>query len=224
MRAVARAGDRQGARGRAKLLTRRPQPQLEPEKVPSACLLAMRVPLPKASGAALTHSTNFALTLLPRPLTTLLRPADCLRVSFHSLAMAAKLFAGLAFVLAGASAAEEKKDLPANDSLRIGVRHKPATCDRKAKDGDSLSMHYTGKLYTNGEKFDSSLDRDSPFEFTLGRGQVIKGWDEGIQGMCVGEKRKLVIPSGKGYGASGSPPKIPGGATLVFDIELLNIK
>jgi FK506-binding protein 2 len=59
--------------------------------------------------------------------------------------------------------------------------------------------------------------------FTLGVGQVIKGWDEGLQNMCVGEKRKLVIPSGKGYGAGGSPPKIPGGATLVFETELLSI-
>jgi FK506-binding protein 2 len=79
-------------------------------------------------------------------------------------------------------------------------------------------------LYSDGSKFDSSVDRSSPFDFTLGQGMVIKGWDNGLQGMCVGEKRKLVIPSDLGYGSRGSPPKIPGGATLVFEVELLDIK
>ena len=94
----------------------------------------------------------------------------------------------------------------------------------KARNGDLLSMHYTGTLRTDGSKFDSSLDRDQPFEFTLGSGQVIKGWDQGLLGMCIDEKRRLTIPSGLGYGDRGSPPKIPGGATLVFDVELLEIK
>lgn len=84
-------------------------------------------------------------------------------------------------------------------------------------------MHYTGTL-ESGEKFDSSLDRGTPFEFTLGQGQVIAGWDRGLMGMCVGEKRRLRIPSHLGYGEHGSPPKIPGGATLVFEVELLEIK
>ncbi len=79
-------------------------------------------------------------------------------------------------------------------------------------------------MYSDGSKFDSSVDRSSPFDFTLGQGMVIKGWDNGLQGMCVGEKRKLVIPSDLGYGSRGSPPKIPGGATLVFEVELLDIK
>ena len=68
------------------------------------------------------------------------------------------------------------------------------------------------------------MDRNQPFDFTLGRGMVIKGWDQGLVGMCIGERRKLVIPSGLGYGDNGSPPKIPGGATLVFEVELLDIK
>lgn len=87
-----------------------------------------------------------------------------------------------------------------------------------------VSMHYTGKLYSNGKKFDSSLDRDQPFEFTLGSGQVIKGWDQGLLGMCIGEKRRLTIPSDLGYGDRGAGGDIPPGATLVFDVELLEIK
>jgi FK506-binding protein 2 len=92
----------------------------------------------------------------------------------------------------------------------------PATTSR-------CSFSFLRSLYKDGSKFDSSRDRNDPFEFTLGRGMVIKGWDEGLGGMCVGEKRKLIIPSGKGYGAGGSPPKIPGGATLVFETELIAI-
>jgi FKBP-type peptidyl-prolyl cis-trans isomerase len=83
-------------------------------------------------------------------------------------------------------------------------------------------MHYTGTLYKDGSQFDSSVGR-APFDFTLGAGMVIKGWDNGLQDMCVGEKRKLVIPSALGYGAGGSGAKIPGGATLNFDVELLSI-
>eukprot|EP00483_Globobulimina_turgida_P005507 UN05517 len=84
-------------------------------------------------------------------------------------------------------------------------------------------MHYVGTLRKDDSKFDSSRDRDSPFEFTLGSGQVIKGWDQGLVDMCPGEIRKLTIPSDMGYGDNGSPPKIPGGATLVFEVELLDI-
>jgi len=93
----------------------------------------------------------------------------------------------------------------------------------EAKAGKMVTVHYTGKL-TNGTKFDSSLDRNTPFTFQLGVGQVISGWDKGVAGMKVGGKRKLTIPSKDGYGERGAPPVIPPNATLVFDVELLDVK
>merc|ERR1719464_2701278 len=119
-----------------------------------------------------------------------------------------------------------RPDLESDAQLRIGVKKRiPAEeCTIKSRSGDKLSMHYVGTLRKDDSKFDSSRDRDSPFEFTLGSGQVIKGWDQGLVDMCIGEVRKLTIPSDLGYGDSGSPPKIPGGATLVFEGELLDIQ
>lgn len=92
-----------------------------------------------------------------------------------------------------------------------------------AKDGDGVQVHYTGWLKDGGKKFDSSVDSGKPFEFPLGAGQVIPGWDEGVKGMKVGEKRQLVIPAKLGYGDAGAGADIPGGATLVFDVELLGV-
>jgi FKBP-type peptidyl-prolyl cis-trans isomerase FkpA len=97
-----------------------------------------------------------------------------------------------------------------------------------ARAGNRVTVHYTGWLKTRdgstGRKFDSSRDHNEPFTFQLGGGQVIEGWDEGVQGMQVGGMRKLIVPSRLGYGANGAPPSIPPNATLLFDVELLEIR
>jgi FKBP-type peptidyl-prolyl cis-trans isomerase len=93
----------------------------------------------------------------------------------------------------------------------------------QAKKGQLAVVHYTGWL-TDGTKFDSSKDRNDPFSFSLGGGMVIKGWDEGVVGMKIGGKRKLTIPPHMGYGAAGAGSVIPPNATLVFEVELLDVK
>lgn len=102
------------------------------------------------------------------------------------------------------------------EDLKVGT-------GEELKDNDLAVLHYTGWL-TDGTKFDSSLDRDEPFEVRIGAGYVIKGWDMGLPGMKVGGRRKLTIPPELGYGRYGVDPDIPGDATLIFEVELLKIK
>jgi FKBP-type peptidyl-prolyl cis-trans isomerase len=117
-------------------------------------------------------------------------------------------------LIAVSISSQEVKDLQIKD-VKIGT-------GKEAKDGNNVTVHYTGTLQ-NGKKFDSSKDRNQPFTFQLGRGEVIKGWDRGVKGMKVGGIRKLVIPPNLGYGANGSPPVIPPSAVLNFDVELLKV-
>jgi FKBP-type peptidyl-prolyl cis-trans isomerase len=102
-----------------------------------------------------------------------------------------------------------------SETLRPGQGAEAKTCDR-------VTVHYVGTL-TDGTKFDSSRDRGQGFKFTLGRGEVIQGWDQGVAGMRIGELRKLTIPPALGYGKRGFPPVIPPDSTLVFEVELLAV-
>eukprot|EP00761_Pharyngomonas_kirbyi_P012063 gb/GECH01012090.1/.p1 GENE.gb/GECH01012090.1/~~gb/GECH01012090.1/.p1 ORF type:complete len:140 (+),score=37.16 gb/GECH01012090.1/:1-420(+) len=109
------------------------------------------------------------------------------------------------------------------EKLRVGIKHRPQSCERKTKPGDNIKVHYRGTL-TDGTEFDSSYKRDSPLSFRLGSGQVIKGWDQGMVGACIGEKRKLVVPYDLAYGERGMPPTIPEKATLIFESEIVDIE
>jgi len=142
----------------------------------------------------------------------------------------------------GAASAENKQAAPgasASASARPADTQKPAEAPpsnekletkdlvvgkgAEAKTGDEVKVHYVGTL-TDGKEFDSSKKHGQPFEFQLGAGRVIKGWDQGVAGMKVGGKRKLTVPPSLGYGARGFPPVIPPNSTLVFEVELLEVK
>ncbi|MDX1518143.1 MAG: FKBP-type peptidyl-prolyl cis-trans isomerase [Woeseiaceae bacterium] len=125
-------------------------------------------------------------------------------------------------------AAEPSTEAPAADTAGLEIRKLRNGYGRSAQPGDFVTVHYTGWLYdesapdNRGEKFDSSVDRGQKFQFTLGEGRVIKGWDEGVQGMLIGETRELTIPPDMAYGERGAGGVIPPGATLVFEVELFN--
>ncbi len=133
-----------------------------------------------------------------------------------SLVAAISLFVGLAYV--------QEKFVTTKSGLKY-LDTKVGTGD-EAKKGMNVTVHYTGWLYEKGQrgaKFDSSVDRGQPFSFGLGAGQVIKGWDEGVEGMKVGGKRELIIPPELGYGSRGAGNVIPPNATLDFEVELLKV-
>ena len=138
---------------------------------------------------------------------------------------AAALAIIVAFAPAGRTDAADNKVIEMPDGLKYTDTKTGDGATAKA--GDKVSVHYTGWLSNNGakgKKFDSSLDRGQPFQFTLGAKQVITGWDEGVAGMKVGGARTLTIPPELGYGARGAPGAIPPNATLIFDVELLRVQ
>ncbi|KAG6336615.1 hypothetical protein ID866_2454 [Astraeus odoratus] len=129
-----------------------------------------------------------------------------------------KLWSSLLVLITLAFAAEQPRD------LLTEITHLPEKCIDKARSGDLVSVHYTGTLFSTGEKFDSSHDRGTPLRFKLGIGQVIKGWDDGLQGICLNEKRTITIPSQLAYGSRGAGRSIPPNAALVFDVELVGLE
>lgn len=148
-------------------------------------------------------------------------PLKLVRLSLASLALAA---GAVGLPVTGTAIAQETTvTTPTGlkiEDTKVGDGATPAT-------GQTCIMHYTGWLYENGQKgrkFDSSVDRGEPFEFPIGTGRVIKGWDEGVASMKVGGKRTLIIPPELGYGARGAGGVIPPNATLIFDVELLGIR
>ena len=135
----------------------------------------------------------------------------------------------LAFILTGAALSMSASNADAQPANLVSTDHMIGT-GAEAVAGKTVAVHYTGWLFdpaaaeNKGKKFDSSRDRGSPFEFPLGGGRVIAGWDQGVVGMKIGGTRTLIIPASLGYGARGAGGVIPANATLVFDVELLGVR
>jgi peptidylprolyl isomerase len=130
-------------------------------------------------------------------------------------------------ILAPAPASSQTTGKPMTTASGLQIIDTKAGTGASPKPGQTCVMHYTGWLYENGQKgkkFDSSVDRNEPFEFPIGQKRVIAGWDEGVASMKVGGKRTLIIPPALGYGARGAGGVIPPNATLMFDVELLGVK
>jgi len=137
------------------------------------------------------------------------------------------LAAALAFAATGASTATAQTGKTMTTPSGLQITDGKVGTGAMPKTGQTCVMHYTGWLYENGQKgkkFDSSVDRGEPFEFPIGQKRVIAGWDEGVATMKVGGKRTLIIPPALGYGARGAGGVIPPNATLMFDVELLDVK
>jgi peptidylprolyl isomerase len=158
-------------------------------------------------------------------LTLEIKMRACLRANVFALLAAVMCLSAVAEAVSSTSAFAQGKTMTTSSGLQIADR-KVGT-GASPKTGQTAVVHYTGWLYVNGakgKKFDSSVDRNEPFEFPVGRGRVIRGWDEGVASMKVGGKRTLVIPPELGYGARGAGGVIPPNATLMFDVELLAVR
>ena len=136
--------------------------------------------------------------------------------------MKVKLLLTLAVAAAAVVATASADDTQVTELVVKTVKAAP-NCDRPAAKGDMLAMHYTGRLL-DGTQFDSSVGRAEPFRFQLGIGQVIKGWDQGLLGICVGEQRHLTIPAALAYGEAGAGDSIPANAALTFDVECVSVE
>jgi peptidylprolyl isomerase len=153
-----------------------------------------------------------------------------MRAFLHAPALALSVaLAGATLLAAGATtpAAAQTPGNTMTTASGLKIEDTKAGTGATPKTGQTCVMHYTGWLYVDGakgQKFDSSVDRGQPFEFPIGQGRVIKGWDEGVASMKVGGKRTLIIPPALGYGARGAGGAIPPNATLMFDVELLAVK
>jgi FKBP-type peptidyl-prolyl cis-trans isomerase len=134
------------------------------------------------------------------------------------------ILAGIALMISSTEGGDKKKEEEKVITTKSGLKYveRKVGDGKEAKAGQTVSVHYTG-TFTDGKKFDSSLDRNDPITFELGVGNVIKGWDEGIAGMKEGGKRKLIIPPDLAYGAKGRGT-IPGNSTLLFEVELVKVK
>jgi FK506-binding protein 2 len=133
------------------------------------------------------------------------------------------IFLFLAIQHSHASCKPRNRDLHPDSRLNIGILHRPADCDTNSKGkihtGDDIVVHYEAHLFRDCRKIDSSRDKGEPYKFKVGDGTTIKGWERGLLGMCVGERRKLIVPSGLAYGMNGVDGTIPKDATILYDIE-----
>ena len=141
--------------------------------------------------------------------------------------LAALILTGMVSMASDDSASAQSAPKPVTTSSGLQMIDTKVGTGASPRSGQTVTVHYTGWLYENGakgKKFDSSVDRNEPFEFPVGAGRVIRGWDEGVATMHVGGKRTLIIPPALGYGARGAGGVIPPNATLMFDVELLDVK
>ena len=148
------------------------------------------------------------------------------RMSLKATVVALSLM-GIVFMTSDDSASAQSAAKPVTTSSGLQMIDTKAGTGASPRSGQTVTVHYTGWLYENGKKgakFDSSVDRNEAFEFPIGQGRVIKGWDEGVASMKIGGKRTLIIPPALGYGARGAGGVIPPNATLMFDVELLAVK